>query len=146
MITSQHRRPAQVSHKWTYECDSADRLTKVSSNGVVMLENWYDASSRRIARSERIGGSMVGYLSLYDGWDIVALVNTSGAIHESYTRGVSIAGDIGLGASTVGVGVIAVASGVGVIGYAHFELVHDLNSLRHDFDDCVRRCRERETK
>ncbi len=83
------------SQNWAYEWDWADRLTKVSSNGVVMLENWYDASSRRIARNERIGGSMVGYLSIYDGWDIVALVNTSGAIHESYTRGVSIAGDIG---------------------------------------------------
>ncbi len=30
-----------------------------------------------------------------DGWGIVELVNTSGTIHESYARGVSIAGDIG---------------------------------------------------
>ncbi|MCU0772765.1 MAG: hypothetical protein MUE94_13495 [Verrucomicrobia bacterium] len=44
------------SQNWTYEWDSADRLVEVSSNGVPVLQNWYDANSRRIAKLEVVGG------------------------------------------------------------------------------------------
>jgi RHS repeat-associated protein len=83
------------SENWVYEWDWADRLTKVTSNGVVVLQNWYDASSRRIAKSEVIDGQTKKWLYLYDGWDIVAVMNEAGQLRETFTRGVGLAGDIG---------------------------------------------------
>jgi YD repeat-containing protein len=44
------------SQNWTYEWDWADRLVRVSTNGVVLLQNWYDANSRRIAKAELVNG------------------------------------------------------------------------------------------
>jgi len=70
-------------------------LVKVTSNGVVVLQNWYDANSRRIAKQELVNGQLVKTLYLYDGWDIVAVMNGQGQLLESYTRGVGLAGDIG---------------------------------------------------
>jgi RHS repeat-associated protein len=73
----------------------ADRLVKVTSNGVVVQQNWYDANSRRIAKQELLNGQLVKTLYLFDGWDIVAVMNGQGQLLESYTRGVGLAGDIG---------------------------------------------------
>jgi len=39
---------------WVYEWDWADRLVKVTRNGAVVLQNWYDANSRRIAKQELV--------------------------------------------------------------------------------------------
>ena len=80
---------------WVYEWDWADRLTKVRSNDVVVLENAYDASSRRIAKTEVVNGQMQEWLYLSDGWDIVGVMDASGQLLETYTRGVGLAGDIG---------------------------------------------------
>jgi RHS repeat-associated protein len=80
---------------WVYEWDWADRLTKVSSNSVVLLQNWYDASGRRIAKQEVVNGQTQKWLYLYDGWNIIGVMNTNGVILETYTRGVGLAGDIG---------------------------------------------------
>jgi len=80
---------------WVYQWDWADRMTRVTSNGVVVLENWYDAGSHRIAKAEVSGSTINRYLYLYDGWDIVALTTSSGALYDSFTRGVALAGDIG---------------------------------------------------
>ena len=78
-----------------YEWDWADRLTKATSNGVVVLQNWYDAYGRRIAKSEVVNGATKKWLYLYDGWNIIGVMNESGQLLESYTRGVGLAGDIG---------------------------------------------------
>jgi RHS repeat-associated protein len=84
------------STNWVYEWDWADRLVKASSNGVVMLENWYDATGRRIAKRERVGTGLHIRQYVWDGWESVALLlGTSGAVLESWTRGVGLAGDIG---------------------------------------------------
>jgi RHS repeat-associated protein len=80
---------------WAYEWDWADRLTKVTSNGIVVLQNWYDANSRRIAKQEVVNGQTKKWLHLYDGWNIIAVMNENGQIAETFTRGVGIAGDIG---------------------------------------------------
>jgi len=80
---------------WIYQWDWADRLTKVTSNGVVVLENWYDVGSHRIAKAEVSGGSVARYVYLYDGWDIVGLASSTGELYETFTRGVALAGDIG---------------------------------------------------
>ncbi len=75
---------------WVYEWDWADRLAKVSSNGITVLENWYDAGSRRLAKKDAAYA-----LYLWDGWESVAVLNQSGVAQEIFTRGVGIAGDIG---------------------------------------------------
>jgi RHS repeat-associated protein len=83
------------STNWVYEWDWADRLTKVTSNSVVVLQNWYDAAGRRIAKQEVVNGQTKKWLYLYAGWDIVGVMNESGQLLETYTRGVGLAGDIG---------------------------------------------------
>ena len=85
----------KAGENWAYEWDWADRLVKASSNGVVVLENWFDAQSRKIAKAEVVNGQMVKTLYLYDGWDIVGVMNETGQMRETFTRGVGLAGDIG---------------------------------------------------
>jgi len=80
---------------WVYEWDWADRLTKVTSNGVVVLENWYDADGRRTAKKEVLGGQTNKWLYLYDDWNIVGVMNENGQLRETFARGVGLAGDIG---------------------------------------------------
>ena len=80
---------------WVYDWDWADRLVRVASNGVVVLRNWYDAQGRRVAKAERVGGQVVRTLYLWDGWDIVGVMNEAGQMRETFARGVGLAGDIG---------------------------------------------------
>jgi YD repeat-containing protein len=83
------------STDWVYEWDWADRLTKVSSNGVVVLQNWYDAFDRRIAKKEVVNGQTKYALYIWSGWAPVAVMNRSGQLLETFTRGAGKAGDIG---------------------------------------------------
>jgi len=62
---------------------------------VALLQNWYEVNGRRIAKQELVKGQLVKTLYLYDGWDIIAVMNGQGQLLESYTRGVGLAGDIG---------------------------------------------------
>ncbi|MDW8308000.1 MAG: RHS repeat-associated core domain-containing protein, partial [Verrucomicrobiales bacterium] len=78
-----------------YEWDWADRLVRVRSNGVVVLENWYDAQSRRIAKKEVVAGQTKYTLYVWDGWDSVAVLDQTGQVMETHVRGVGLAGDIG---------------------------------------------------
>jgi len=71
---------------WVYEWDWADRLTKVTSNGVVVVENWYDANGRRIAKRERFGAEYRYALYVCDGWISVAVLNQSAQVLESHTH------------------------------------------------------------
>ncbi len=83
------------STNWVYEWDWADRLTNVSSNGVVVLENWYDANGRRIAKSEVVNGQTQQWMYVCDDRDIAAVLNQAAHPQEAFTRGVGLAGDIG---------------------------------------------------
>jgi RHS repeat-associated protein len=80
---------------WMYEWDWTDRLTKVSRNGVVLLQNWYDNQSRRVAKQEVVNGQTMKWLYLSDGWNIIAVMKGNGQLLETFTRGVGLAGDIG---------------------------------------------------
>ena len=74
----------------------AARLSKkVTSNGVVVLENWYDASSRRISKTELVNGQPQKWLYLSDGRTIIGVMNENGQLRETFTRGAGLAGDIG---------------------------------------------------
>lgn len=84
-----------AGENWEYEWDWADRLTRVRSNGVTQVQHWYDASGQRIAKTERVGGVIQRWLYLWDGGEIVAVLNEAGQLRETFTRGVGLAGDIG---------------------------------------------------
>ncbi len=76
--------------------DMENRLSQVTSNGVTILQNYYDGMGRRIAKSEFVNGTTNKYLYVYDGWNCLAVLNgTTGAMLEYYTRGAGIGGDIG---------------------------------------------------
>jgi len=84
----------KAGENWAYEWDWADRLTKVTSNGVVVLQK-YNASKRRIAKAELIGNRTLSNLYLYDRWQAVAVLNASAETVESYTHGLGMATSIG---------------------------------------------------
>jgi RHS repeat-associated protein len=78
-----------------YSYDRENRLTKVTSNGVAVLECWYDGQGRRLAKREVAGGQTNVTQYVYDGWTVLAVLNQNGELVEHYTRGLGIAGDIG---------------------------------------------------
>jgi len=78
-----------------FSYDQQDRLVKVTSNGVVVLESWYDAIGRRIAKREVKSGQTNEVIYVYDGWSPLAVLDRAGNILEVYTRGNGIAQDIG---------------------------------------------------
>ena len=52
---------------WTYAYDAANRLTTVSSNGVPLVANAYDAQGRRVRKATP--GATTTFF--YDGWNLV---------------------------------------------------------------------------
>jgi RHS repeat-associated protein len=78
-----------------YSYDRENRLTKATSNGVAVLECWYDGQGRRLAKREVAGGQTNLTQYVYDGWTVLAVLNQNGEMVEHYTRGLGIAGDIG---------------------------------------------------
>lgn len=80
---------------WKYQWDWADRLVKVTSNGVVVLENWYDALGRRIAKNEAVNGLVKSNLYVLDGWASEAVLDQTAQTLETFTRGVGLGADIG---------------------------------------------------
>jgi RHS repeat-associated protein len=75
--------------------DVEKRLVRAESNGVPILECWYDSIGRRIAKKEIVNGQTNHYQYVYDGWIILGVLNQHGQLIEYYTRGSGIAGDIG---------------------------------------------------
>ena len=63
---------------WTYTYDAANRLKTVSSNGVLLVTNFYDAKSRRVKKVTP-DATMTFF---YDGWNLVEE-------RISYTNGTS---------------------------------------------------------
>ena len=81
---------------WVYTWNAFNQLVSASLGGTTVLQNWYDAYGRRIAKQEVISGITNKYYYIYDGWAVVAVVNgANGTLLESYTRGVGLAGDVG---------------------------------------------------
>jgi RHS repeat-associated protein len=81
---------------WVCRWDGLNRLVEVTKNGSPVLQNWYDAAGRRVAKQEVILGQTQQWLYVYDGDAIVAVLNgTNGTLAESFTRGVGLAGDVG---------------------------------------------------
>ena len=52
---------------WTYTYDAANRLKTVSSNGVLIVTNFYDAKSRRVKKVTPEAATTF----FYDGWNLV---------------------------------------------------------------------------
>jgi RHS repeat-associated protein len=86
---------AGVSPVFSYQYDAENRLVRALSNGVAVLECWYDGAGHRIAKREVIGTQTNTVQYIWDGWNLIAVLGSDGALKEFYTRGVGIAGDIG---------------------------------------------------
>jgi RHS repeat-associated protein len=86
---------AGVSPVFSYQYDAENRLVRALSNGVAVLECWYDGAGHRIAKREVIGTQTNTWQYIWDGWNLVAVLGVDGKLKEFYTRGVGIAGDIG---------------------------------------------------
>jgi RHS repeat-associated protein len=86
---------AGVSPVFSYQYDAENRLVRALSNGVAVLECWYDGAGQRIAKREVIGTQTNTWQYIWDGWNLVAVLGVDGKLKEFYTRGVGIAGDIG---------------------------------------------------
>ncbi len=52
---------------WTYTYDAANRLKTVSSNGVLLVTNFYDAKSRRVKKVTPEATTTF----FYDGWNLI---------------------------------------------------------------------------
>jgi RHS repeat-associated protein len=78
-----------------YGYDAENRLTTVTSNGVTVLQCWYDGAGHRIAKRETIGTQTNAVQYVWDGWNLIAVLGADGQLKEYYTRGRGIAGDIG---------------------------------------------------
>ena len=61
---------------WTYTYDAANRLKTVSSNGVLLVTNYYDAKSRRVKKVT----AEVTTTFFYDGWNLIEerVISTNG--------------------------------------------------------------------
>ena len=75
---------------WTYTYDAANRLKTASSNGVLIVTNFYDAKSRRVKKVTQEATMMF----FYDGWNLVeeriAYTNgTSSTIHYYWGKDLS---------------------------------------------------------
>jgi RHS repeat-associated protein len=82
-----------VTNAFAYDLEN--RLVQVTSNGVTVLQCWYDGAGRRIAKTEVLGSATNSYQYVYDGWTVLAVLNGNGQMLEYYTRGAGLAGDIG---------------------------------------------------
>jgi len=83
------------SGNWSYQYDAENRLVNVTSNGVTVLQCWYDGAGHRVAKQEIAGTQTNAVQYIWDGWTLVAVLDGNGQLQEFYTRGVGIAGDVG---------------------------------------------------
>jgi RHS repeat-associated protein len=83
-----------------YGYDAENRLTTVTSNGVAILQCWYDGAGHRIAKREIVGAQTNAVQYVWDGLALVAVLGENGQLQEYYTRGIGVSADIG---SLVGV-------------------------------------------
>jgi RHS repeat-associated protein len=78
-----------------YDYDMENRLTRVTRDEETILECWYDAAGRRIAKREVVGSETNAVQYVWEGWALLAVLDESGNLLESYTRGVGVAYDVG---------------------------------------------------
>jgi RHS repeat-associated protein len=113
--------------RWNYTWDSENRLIRMVARTTVgpqqRLDFEYDWQGRRIGKKvwnnvSGTGDPVVNMRFLYDGWNLLAEVNTSGAAVRSYLWGSDLSGSLN-GAGGVG-GLLAVrdtTEGVHFVGY-----------------------------
>jgi RHS repeat-associated protein len=92
--------------RWTYVWDAENRLVtmtvKTNVGPQYLLTFAYDAKSRRIQKTVTTNGiSISTNRFLYDGWNLIAEVGTSGALVRSYVWGNDLSGSL-QGAGGVG--------------------------------------------
>ncbi len=86
---------AGVSPVFSYQYDAENRLTSVTSNGVTVLQCWYDGLGRRVAKREITGTQTNAVQYVWDKGGLVAVLSGDGELRECYTRCAGAVGDIG---------------------------------------------------
>jgi RHS repeat-associated protein len=86
---------SSASSVLNYSYDAENRLVKVVSNSVTVLECWYDGAGHRIAKEEIIGTQTNTVQYVWDGWKLMAVLAADGQLQEFYMRGVGVDRDIG---------------------------------------------------
>jgi RHS repeat-associated protein len=136
--------------RWNYTWDAENRLIKLAARTSVGPQNSlqfeYDSKSRRIRKQVWSNTTWTGSPTndlkfLYDGWNLVAEVGSSGSVVQSYAWGLDLSGS-GQGAGGVG-GLIEVNdanSGVSFVAYdgngnmgALVNAVAGTNSARYEY-------------
>ena len=98
--------------RWTYNCDGENRLTNMTSLGggpsgsLLKLDFTYDYKGRRIQKivSANSGAGYVGQYTnkfVYDGWNVVAILDGGSNLLYSFTWGLDLSGSM-QGAGGVG--------------------------------------------
>ena len=85
---------------WAYTYDAVNRLKTVSSNGVLLVTNFYDAKSRRVRKVT----PTATHTFFYDGWNLIYehVTNTNGMVDVfQYLWGCDLSGTL-QGAGGVG--------------------------------------------
>ena len=68
---------AVPSGNWSYSYDAENRLTSVTSNGVTVLQCWYDGAGHRIAKREVLGTQTNTVQYVWDGWNLIAVLGSA---------------------------------------------------------------------
>ena len=101
--------------RWTYTWDAENRLVRMVANTAVgpqqRLDFEYDASSRRIGKkvwnnTAGSGSPLLEQKFVYDGWNLLAILNSQSSILQSFLWGLDLSGSL-QGAGGVG-GLLAV--------------------------------------
>ena len=91
--------------RWNYTWDAENRLAGMAANTTVgpqsQLTFAYDAKGRRIQKVVTNGGNVTTSDFLYDGWNLIAILNPQSSILQSFMWGTDLSGSM-QGAGGVG--------------------------------------------
>ena len=122
--------------RWNYTWDAENRLTRIAANNVVgppiSLQFDYDWQGRRIRKqvwpNTAWNGSPTNDLRfLYDGWNLIAVLNSSFILQTSFLWGLDLSGSQ-QGAGGVG-GLLAVNDAANGVHFAAFDLNGNVATL-----------------
>jgi RHS repeat-associated protein len=86
----------QCDGRWNYAWDAENRLIGMTVNNSTgpqyQLSFSYDPKGRRIQKSTTLSGVTTTTNFLYDGWNLIAEVGTSGSLVRAYTWGTDLSG------------------------------------------------------
>jgi RHS repeat-associated protein len=110
--------------RWTYTWDAENRLIQMAARTAVgpqqTIAFGYDWKGRRIQKQVSVNGTVTSNtIFLYDGWNLVGVLNSSFALQRSFMWGQDLSGSM-QGAGGVG-GLLAVNDAVNGVHFAAYD-------------------------